>query len=80
MLTMTTGEPVLLELSRDEAVVLLDWLHRFNSNKQTFEDQAEQRALWNLEALLESTLEEPFEPVYQELVMAARSRLRDPNE
>ena len=72
---------VTLTLSPDEAVVLFDWLHRFNSEKKhRFEDQAEQRALWNLEASLESTLVELFKPEYGEILAAARSRLRDPIE
>jgi hypothetical protein len=75
------AEPVTLTLSRDEAVVLFEWLHRFNSEEEhRFEDQAEQRVLWNLEASLESTLVEPFKPEYSEILATARSRLRDPIE
>ena len=74
-------EDVTLTLSRDEALVLFDWLHRFNSGEgHRFEDQAEQRVLWNLEASFESTLAEPFNPAYGEILAAARSRVRDPIE
>jgi len=70
-----------LVLSRDEALVFFEWLTRFNAEPgKVFEDQAEQRVLWNLEAILESTLSEPFEPAYDSRLAAARSRLRDSSE
>ena len=51
------AEPVTLTLSREEALVLFEWLHRFNDEEgHRFEDQAEERVLWNLEASLESRL------------------------
>ncbi len=73
-------EPVTLTLSRDEALVFFDWLHRFNSEGHRFDDQAEQRVLWDLEASLESTLVEPLKPDYVEILAAARSRVRDSAE
>jgi hypothetical protein len=70
---------VILELSRDEALVLFEWLSRFHEDEsRTFEDQAEQRVLWNLEAMLEKTLVEPFDPNDAELLAAARANVRDP--
>lgn len=72
---------VQFELSRDEALVLFEWLARFNkATDQRFADQAEQRVLWDLEAMLESELAEPFASNYDELLAAARSRVRDPQE
>ena len=72
-------DDVALVISHDEAVVLLGWLHRFNSETgHRFDDQAEQRALWNLEAVLESIVEEPFSANYTDALAAARARLRDP--
>lgn len=69
---------ITLELSHDEALVLFDWLYRFDqSEHKTFEDQAEQRVLWNIEAMLESVLVEPFDVNYKELVEEARARVRD---
>ena len=48
-----------MELSHDEALVLIDWLFRFNAaENNAFEDQAEQRVLWDLECRLESKLAE----------------------
>lgn len=72
-----TERNVHLELSRDEAIVFFDWLTRFNKSGSAFEDQAEQRVLWDLEALLESKLDEPFAPNYGELLARARSSVRD---
>lgn len=72
---------VQLELSRDEAIVLFEWLMRFNkSDGARFEDQAEQRVLWDLEAMLESRLVEPFEPNYSDLLARARLSVRDSEE
>ena len=70
-------EDVNLPLTPDEALVLFEWLGNFNKGEHEFDDQAEQRVLWNLEAMLESELVEPFRPDYPELVAAARDRVRD---
>ena len=73
------GDNVTLELSRDEAIVFFDWIGRFNNARgNAFEDQAEQRVLWNLEAMLESLLEEPFDPKYEAILARARAQVRDP--
>ena len=70
-------ENLMFTLTRDEAVVLFEWLARFNAKQDyQFEDQAEQRVLWNLE----STLVEPFKPDYDEVLASARSRVRDSTE
>jgi hypothetical protein len=70
-----------LELSRDEAIVFFEWLARFNkADDARFEDQAEQRVLWHIEAMLESTLVEPMKPNYGELLARARAAVRDSEE
>lgn len=69
---------VTLNLSADEALVFFDWLRRFNQAPlNDFEDQAEQRVLWDIESSLESALVEPLDAKYDELIAAARSRVRD---
>ncbi|MBI3073488.1 MAG: hypothetical protein HYY84_15360 [Deltaproteobacteria bacterium] len=74
-------EPVSLKLSKDEALVLFAWIARFNKREdERFADQAEQRVLWDIEAMLESTLVEPLDPAYDRLLSEARSRVRDPSE
>ena len=75
------NDKVTVEISREEALVLFEWLSRFNKAEDTiFADQAEQRVLWDIEAMLESTLVEPFDPKYDELLEAARAKVRDPRE
>lgn len=54
MTTGATGQ-VTISLSNDEALVLFEWLSSFNQGHHDFEDQAEQRVLWDLEGMLEST-------------------------
>lgn len=69
---------VTLELTSDEALVFFDWLARFNRRDPVgIEDQAEQRVLFDLEAMLESTLTAPLEADYKGLLAAARGRVRD---
>lgn len=71
--------PILVELTADEALVLFEWLARGNrSQKFDVEDQAEQRVLFDLEARLEKTLAAPFDPDYVNLLRDARTRVRDP--
>jgi len=69
---------VLIPLTEDEAVVLFEFLQRFsNTDKLLIEDQAEQRALWNLCCVFEKHLSLPQEESYPEILHAARERLRD---
>ena len=53
---MTGSEAVLLSLTKEEAVILSDWLYRNSRNKEYFADAAEQRVFWNIECLLEKVL------------------------
>lgn len=73
------AEKVTIELTKDEALVLFDFLGRFNqnSNESVFEDQAEQKALWIIEGLLEKVLVEPFMPNYQDIIKQSRENIRD---
>ena len=74
---MAQGE-VTLQLSPDEALVLFEWVSRFNKTRApAFEDQAEERVLWDLEARLESALVAPFRKDYAETLADARARVRD---
>lgn len=70
-----------LELSREQALVLFEWLSNFNATEdRQFDDQAEERVLWDIEAMLESSLVEPFDARYKELLAEARAAVRDPEE
>jgi hypothetical protein len=70
---------VSVELKRDLALVLFDWLARTSAAGQpvAFGDQAEQRALWDLESALESALPETLGGDYRKRIAAARDRVRD---
>jgi hypothetical protein len=70
-------DAVTIQLSGDEALVLFDWIGRFNENgESTFHDQAEERVLWIIEGSLEKVLVAPFAGNYRELLSQARDRLR----
>ena len=70
-----------ITLSREEAIVLLEWLARFNQErKPDFVDQAEERALYDLEALLEREIPETFRDDYDALLHAARKAVRDSSD
>ena len=76
---MESGGGVALSLSEDEALVLFEFLARLDEAERPglFEDQAEQRVLWNLEVALEKALVAPLRPDYAELLQRARDRVRD---
>ena len=73
------GDGVIIQLSRDEALVLFEWLHRCEDEGRLAHaaHHAEQVALWNLSALLERELVEPFSQNYAKLVVEAQERLAD---
>ena len=67
-----------IDLTNDEALVLFEFLSRYSKNEQLkIEHQAEQRVLWNLEAILEKALVEPFKKDCAQLVLEARERVKD---
>lgn len=70
-------EKVTIKLTKDEALVIFDFLGRFNENstEKDFEHRADQIALWNLEVVLESVLAEPFLPNYEDLIKEAREKM-----
>lgn len=73
-----THEKVSIELSNDEALVLYGWIARFNQQPENeFADQAEQRVLWDIEAILDSKLTAPLASDYEAQLASARDRVRD---
>lgn len=70
---------VQIELTREEAIVLFEFLGRFNEQEpdESFEDQAEQRVLWDIECILEKQLHEPFASNYHDILHRARTAVRD---
>jgi hypothetical protein len=74
---LSREDAVTIHLTGDEALVLHDWIGRFNENgDSTFQDQAEQRVLWIIEGRLEKALVAPFAGNYGELLSQARDRVR----
>ncbi len=68
-------------LSKEEAIVLFEFLSRFSDIETlNIKHQAEERVLWNLRSLLEEKLSEPFDKNYQEILKAARERIKDKND
>ena len=75
---MKEKQNISLILTKDEALVLFEFLARLNQveDPDIFEDQAEQKIFWNLEAQLENQLVEPFSSDYINLITEARNRIR----
>lgn len=66
-----------IELDEDVALVLFEFLARFDETERlTFEDASEEWALILLHGELERTLVEPFKPDYLALLQAARTRIK----
>jgi hypothetical protein len=69
---------VIVKLTQSEALVLFDLCSRFReTDKLAIKDQAEERALWNLVAVLVKDMLEPLQPEYRKRVDEAREKLRD---
>lgn len=74
---MTTEHTVVLRLTEDQALVLFEWLARFNEEPTgDLRDRAEQFVLFDLENQLESMLVAPLRPDYEELLANARAMVR----
>lgn len=69
-------EPVCLQLTRSQAIVLFDWLSRTDELGLT-SDSAEQRVLWLIEGQLEKALVEPLKPDYPKVVETARKTVNE---
>lgn len=77
---MSQSEPIRIEISSDEALVLFEWLHRSDAAKDaSFADQTEKRVLRDIQCSLESVLVAPFSRDYDSLLAQAKSRLSEPN-
>lgn len=74
-----TENHIHITLTNEEALVLLDFLTRFDKTEHdgVFEDQAEQKMLWIIEGQLEKQLVETFSPYYLEIIKTARNNVRD---
>lgn len=68
---------ITFDLGSDEVLVFFDWITRFNQGANSFADQAEERVLWNIEAMLEKQVVDSFSDKYEQILGAARDRVRD---
>jgi hypothetical protein len=67
-----------IELKPEEALVLIDFLLRFRDKKVlSIEHPAEEHALWDLCAVLESQVPELLDPGYSNKLDNARSLVAD---
>jgi len=64
-----------LQLSKAEALVLFEWLHRTEHDGTAL--APEQRVLWDMSAVLERVLVEPFDPDYGAIIDQARAEVID---
>jgi hypothetical protein len=69
-------DDITITLTRDEALVLVDWLGKIDGIQELL-NTPEEKALWRLEGYLETQLVELFDPNYGKLVDAARQRLTE---
>jgi hypothetical protein len=81
----TTSGDVTVIFSYEEAVVLADLLWRWERDgtqeRLAFEDQAEQRVVWDLTAVFEPLIDESFDKDgYAAVVAHSRHKVRDTNE
>ena len=76
------SEEIAITLTADEWLVFFEWLARINNleRHELFEDQAEQRVLWNVEAALEGCLPGLLSGDYASRLADARARVRDVSE
>jgi hypothetical protein len=74
-------EPVVIKLTRDQALVLSDWLYEAMFESDDLNAIVKDRAVWSpiytISGTLDTTLAEIFMPDYSERLTAAKQRLRD---
>ena len=76
--TKMKKEEIEINLTKDEALVLFEFLSRFSDkNELKIEHQSEERALWNLKCIFEKVLSEHFSKDYFKIIEVAREQLKD---
>ncbi|EKB58656.1 hypothetical protein [Bergeyella zoohelcum] len=72
------NKKILMELSKEESIVFFSWLNYFNENSENmFQDQSEQRILWDLESSLEKIILDVFSDDYNDKLKKYRELIRD---
>lgn len=66
MQTNNKNGNIAIIFNEEEALVLLEWLHNFNQEEHStlFQDQAEKRILFDIEAELEKVVSATFDNNY----------------
>ncbi len=70
------ADEIKISLTKYEAILLLEFLARLNKSGYV-QDKPEQRALWNLECILEKEIPFIFSERYGEILEEARKNLQD---
>ncbi|WP_345610197.1 hypothetical protein [Streptomyces sanyensis] len=74
-------EPVIIQLTRDQAFVLSDWLYEVMMQSDKLDAIVLDRAVWSgiyaISGTLETTLPEVFMPDYADRLEQARRRLME---
>ena len=72
------NKKILMEFSKEESIVFFSWLNYFNENSENmFQDQSEQRILWDLESSLEKIILDVFSDDYNDKLKKNRELIRD---
>lgn len=79
MKAKSKNENIIITFNKEEALVFFEWLHNLNEVERPtlFQDQAEERILFDLEAELETVVSTTFDSGYQEALSKARKNIRD---
>jgi len=74
---MNESDPnIEISLPKDEALILFDWLSRFNEGSSNYADDVEKQILADLEAFFEKIFAETFADNYHEIIDFAKARIR----
>ena len=72
-----TDETATISMTRNEALVLFEFLSRFDQDKQLdIRDKAEELVLWQVHGAFECVLTEPFAADYLKRLETARETVR----
>ena len=67
---------IMLNLTKDELLVLFEWSYRFcETNRLAFSHPAEVVLIDKIASELEAELKEPFDPAYPKMLQEARQRV-----
>lgn len=69
-----------IELTKEEALVLSEWLYQNRENEKYFDDDAVKCVFWSIECLLERELVEPFDENYTEIIAKAKEIVKEKYE